>query len=83
MGLLLDKTSWQKGVSHFLINWSVSLSYKLVSYNPDSTVASKMYVCPSCKWSFATPQKYLQPAKSKVINLGFDWNFWFGIDSPI
>ena len=44
-------------------------------------LAGQTCVWHGCKWNFAGPQIYLQPAKIKVSILGFRWNFWFVIES--
>ena len=44
-------------------------------------LAGQTYVWHGCKWNFAGPQIYLQPAKIKSQHFGVSLKFWFVIES--
>ena len=64
--------AWEHVMSRHV---SQELAREMVSFNIITHLAGQTYVGHGCKWNFAGPQIYLQPAKIKSQHLGVSLKF--------
>ena len=65
-----------KGILHLTLYFLYIRIKKIITH-----LAGQTYVWHGCKWNFAGPQIYLQPAKIKSQHFGVSLKFWFVIES--